>query len=138
MKRMGLLLGVLVIAAVVAISGCTSTNTTSNSSQLKVGNVSVSGPDEIGDYSVNTTITPSQDYSYLEMDLTWYDSSGTVIDSGLGWNVNNVKSGQTYQANGQSDLYQKGTPTKVDINIYDSPGASSSDLIYNATVNINS
>jgi hypothetical protein len=136
MKKMGLLLGVLVIAAVVAISGCTSTTT--NSSQLKVGNISVTGPDDIGEYSVNTTITPSQDYNYLEMDLTWYDSSGTVIDSGLAWNVNNANSGQTYQANGQSDLYQKGTPTKVDVLIYDSPGASSSDLIYNATVNINS
>jgi hypothetical protein len=137
MKKMGLLLGVLVIAAVVAISGCTST--TNNSSQLTVGNVSVSGPDDLGDYNLNTTITPNQDFDYLEMHLTWYDSSGAIIYTDpLAWNVNDAKSGQVYDVGASSDLYQKGTPTKVVVEIYNSVGATSDDLIYNSTVNINS
>jgi hypothetical protein len=133
--------GILLILAVVAISGCTSSdNSTSGQSEINVTNVSVSSSGS-GFYNINAVIVPSKNIDYLEMAAIWYDSSGAVIESSpLVWNVNNVQAGQVYKANGEDSLYQKGTPTKVDIYIFDSvfSGGDTSKAIYHQTVNLKS
>ncbi len=137
----GVCIGVIFIIAIVGIffPNNTNSNNTTVSSPIAVGNIIVNGPDDVGMYTVNATLTPNQNLNYLQMQLTWYDSSGTVIEQDpLAWNLDNPLSGQAYQANGQSDLYQKGTPVKVNVIIYDSIAASSSDVVYNNTLNVTS
>jgi hypothetical protein len=144
MKKI-LIFGLLLVLAVVAVSGCTSSgdNTTSSQSagqsEINVSNVSVSSSGD-GFYDLKAVIIPKKDIDYLEMDAIWYDSSGAVIEtSNLLWNVNNAQTGQVYKAKGEESLYQDGTPTKVDIYIFDSvfSGGDTSKAIYHQTVNLN-
>jgi hypothetical protein len=143
MKKL-LLGGILLVLAVVAVSGCTSSgdNSTSQSnsgqSELDVTNISVS-PSGYGFYKINAVITPKKNIDYLEMDAIWYDSSNAVIEtSNLLWNVNNAQAGQVYKANGEDSLDEKGKPTKVEIYIFDSvfSGGDTSNAIYNKTINL--
>jgi len=134
--------GILLILMVVAVSGCTSsgnnTSASSAQSEINVSNVSVSSQG-YGSYDINAVITPTKNIDYLEMAAVWYDSSGAIIQSTpLIWNVNNAEAGQVYKANGEDSLYQKGTPVKVDIYIFDSvfSGGDTSNAIYNETVNL--
>jgi ABC-type glycerol-3-phosphate transport system substrate-binding protein len=133
--------GILLILAVVAISGCTSSdNSTSPQSEINVTNISVTSSGD-GFYNINAVIIPSKNIDYLEMAAIWYDSSGAVIESSpLVWNVNNVQAGQVYKANGEDSLYQKGTPTKVELYVFDSvfSGGDTSKAIYHQTVNLKS
>jgi hypothetical protein len=144
MKKL-LICGILLVLAVVAVSGCTSSGDNSTSSQstgqseINVTNVSVSSSG-YGEYDLKAVITPKKDMDYLEMDAIWYDSSGAVIEtSNLLWNVDNAKAGQIYKAKGMESLYQEGTPTKVDVYIFDSvfSGGDTSNAIYHQTVNLN-
>ena len=135
--------GILLILAVVAISGCTSSNnSTSGSSggqsEINVTNVSVTSSGD-GFYNINAVIIPTKNIDYLEMAAIWYDSSGAVIESSpMIWNVNNAQSNQVYKANGEDSLYQKGTPTKVELYVFDSvfSGGDTSKAIYHQTVNL--
>jgi hypothetical protein len=128
--------GILLILSVVAISGCTSSGNNTQTAPINVTNVTA-GPGSFGMYTVTATITPNKNIDYLEMVAIWYDSSGAVIQtSNLLWNVNNAQSGQVYKAKGEDSLYQKGTPAKVEIYIFDSvfSGGDTSKAIYHHTV----
>ena len=124
MKKTGLILGIIAILLVVAVSGCTSSG---SKNSVSVTNLQAySGG--YGMYYVTCDIVPKEDISYLEMVLVWYDSSGAVIDrSSLAWNINDAKAGQTIKAKGTGMLYEKGTPVKVEVMIFDSPFAGGSD-----------
>ncbi len=142
MKKFMILGSILVILAVVTISGCTSSgNTTSGGNsqpEISVANVSVSSSG-YGFYDINAVITPNKNIDYLEMAAVWYDSSGAVIETTpLAWNVNNAAAGQVYKAKGQASLYNQGSPSKVDIFIFDSvfSGGDTSKAIYNKTLNL--
>lgn len=133
MKKVGLIVGILAILVVVAVSGCTSSG---NKNSVNVTNLKVSNGG-YGTYYVTCDIVPNQDISYLEMVLVWYDSSNAVIDrTSLAWNINDAKAGQTIKARGMASLYQKGTPSKVKVLIFDSPfaGGSEDGNIYNQTI----
>jgi hypothetical protein len=135
MKKMGLILGVLAILLVVAISGCTSSG---DKNSVNVTNLQVSS-EGYGIYAVTCDIVPNQDISYLEMVLVWYDSSGAVIDrTSLAWNINDAKVGQTIKARGTASLYQKGTPAKVQVMLFDSSfsGGSKEGNIFNQTISV--
>lgn len=133
MKKMALILGILAILTVVAISGCTSSG---NKNSVNVTNLKVSS-EGYGMYYVTCDVVPKQDTSYLEMVLVWYDSSGAVIErSPLAWNINDAKAGQTIKARGMSSLYEKGTPAKVQVLLFDSSFSGGSDKgnIFNQTI----
>lgn len=134
MKNRFLVLGVLLVASIVAICGCTSDGGQSN---VKVENLAVNSMG-YGSYEVTGTITPTQDISYIEMVLKWYDAQGNVIErSPLAWNINDAKAGQTIKFTANSYI-QSGTPAKVDILIFDSPFAGGDDTgaIYKTTINV--
>ena len=146
MKKWGIIAGVLIIAAIVAVSGCTSSgnNTTSSngattaSNAINVENLKVVSQG-YGSYDVKATITPNKDISYMEMVAIAYDSSGAVIErSPLVWNTNDAKSGQKYKVTGMLYIPGDEKPAKVDILIFDSPfaGGSESGNIYKQTVTI--
>jgi hypothetical protein len=140
--------GVLgIVLLVVAMSGCVSDDNSSNgssssnssASQISFTNVSVTG-DGYGSYTIKGDLIPTSNMDYVEMVAVWYDASGAVIDQDpLSWNSNNLVSGQEYKVNGISDLYDKGTPTKVDLYFFNSPfsGGDYSSAFYKHTVNIN-
>lgn len=135
MKKIGLIMIVLAILSIVAISGCTSSG---NTKSINVTNLQVSNGG-YGTYYVTCDIVPNQDISYLEMVLVWYDSTGAVIDrTSLAWNINDAKAGQTIKAKGMSSLYEKGTPAKVQVMIFDSPfaGGSEKGNIFNQTLSV--
>ncbi|MBZ2166640.1 hypothetical protein [Methanobacterium spitsbergense] len=136
MKKL-LMGGIFLILAVVLVSGCTSSgNNTQTAAPINVTNVTA-GPGEFGMYTVTAAITPNENLDYLEMVAIWYDSSNAVIQtSSLLWNVNNPQAGQVYKAKGEDSLYQKGTPTRVEIYIFDSvfSGGDTSKAIYHHTV----
>ena len=89
-----------------------------------------------GSYSVKGKITPSTDFSYLEMHLKWYDSEGNLLyDDPLAWNINNAKAGQTVKFSAV-DFIDTGTHSKVEVMIFDSLAADDSSAIYRTTVNV--
>ena len=139
--------GVLgIVLLVVAMSGCVSDDNNSSSngsssssaSQISFTNVSVTG-DGYGSYTIKGALIPTSNMDYVEMVAVWYDSSGAVINQDpLSWNANNLISGQVYKVNGMSDLYDKGTPSKVILYFFDSPfsGGDYSSAFYKHTVNL--
>jgi hypothetical protein len=135
MKKIALILIVLAVLSIVAISGCTSSG---NKNSVNVTNLEVS-TEGYGMYYVTCDIVPRQDTSYLEMVLVWYDSSGAVIDrTSLAWNINDAKAGQTIKARGIASLYQKGSPSEVQVLLYDSSFSGGSDKgnIFNQTISV--
>jgi len=89
-----------------------------------------------GSYSVKGKITPSIDFSYLEMHLKWYDSEGNLLyDDPLAWNINNAKAGQTVKFSAV-DYIDTGTPSKVEVMIFDSLAADDSSAIYRTTLKV--
>lgn len=131
------ILALLVTAGILAISGCTS-NTQNQTPPINVADVQVKSSG-YGMYDVTGSLTPSKDYSYLEMVLKWYDAQGNVIDrTTLAWNINEAKAGETIKFDAKALLQQGTTPAKVDIMIFDSPfgGGDESEAIYKQTFTI--
>jgi hypothetical protein len=84
MKKIGVIIGVLIILSIVGISGCTSSG---DANSINVSNLKVSN-EGYGTYYVTCDIVPNQDIDYLEMVLVWYDSSDAVIErTSLAWNI---------------------------------------------------
>lgn len=118
-------------------SAQTSQSTTSQS-PITVKNLKVTNAG-YGEYKVTCSLIPNQDESYLEMATIWYDSSGAVIEQNtLAWNIDDAKAGQTYKVTAPTYLYDEGTPTKVDVLIFDSvfSGGDASNAIYNQTLTV--
>ena len=136
----GLMLGVVVllIVSIVAISGCTSNSGESNTPPVNVTGITVQNSG-YGSYHVLGTITPSKDFSYLEIVLKWYDAEGNVIErSSLAWNTNDAKAGESIKFDAMSFIPEGSTPAKFDLLVFDSPfgGGDESDAIYKTTQNL--
>ena len=139
-------LGILVIAGIVAISGCTesSTSSASNSSQstappFQITNLKVTNGG-YGDYAIKGQLTPTQDIDYLEMVTVWYDSSGAVIErNSLAWNMNDLKSGQKVKFSTNDYMgTDDGTPSKVELLVFKGAfsGGDDSSAIYKTTLEV--
>lgn len=134
-----LMLGVtvLLMACIVAISGCTSSSE-NNTSPVNVTDITVESSG-YGSYDVLGTITPSKDIDYLSIALKWYDASGTVIEkSSLAWNINDAKAGEPIKFDALSFIPEGSSPAKVDLLVFDSAwsGTDESDAIYKTTINL--
>ncbi|MBP2046528.1 hypothetical protein [Methanobacterium aggregans] len=151
MKKVFLIAVVLLVAAVVAVSGCvdsgsdsstdnSSGNTqaaSSDASSITVNNLEASAG-SYGDYEVTASVTPTKDMDYMEMVLVWYDSSGAVLQKDpLAWNINNAKTGQTIKVKGTSYI-DTGEPAKVDVMFFDSvfSDGDESSAIYKKTLTL--
>ncbi|MEN4006412.1 MAG: hypothetical protein PQ964_03530 [Methanobacteriaceae archaeon] len=138
MKKILAVLMILLVMAIVGISGRISSESDTSKPSINVTNVKAA-PGEYGMHDVSGQIVPDKDIDYLEVQAIWYDSGGAVIaTSPLLWNVNDAKAGQVYKFKGGTSLYQKGTPAKVDILIFDSvfSGGDTSKAIYKTTLNL--
>lgn len=140
----------LLVLAVVMVSGCTSSDTASNSikstsgqsssaaNSLTVENLKIVSQG-YGSYDIKADITPNKDYSYLEMVAIAYDSSGAVIEKNpIVWNINDAQAGQKYKVTGMMYISGNEKPAKVDVLIFDSVFSSGNEegYIFKKTVNV--
>lgn len=112
-----------------------------NETVLNVTNISITS-EGYSLYTVKCNIVPLEEFSYLEMQVVFYDSSGAVIGkSPLAWNINNPVVNETIKASGTATTDSSSTkPTRAEIYIYDNvfSGNDTSNAIYHQTVNISS
>lgn len=93
---------------------------TSPETTLSVSDVALSSQG-YGMYQLTGTIVPDKDYSYLEAQIIFYDSSGAVIDkSPLVWNMNDVHKNQTIKMTGTGYVSGDNSPASAKILIFDS------------------
>jgi len=79
-----------------------------------------------GMYQLTGTIVPDKDYSYLEAQVIFYDSTGAVIDkSPLVWNMNDVHKNQTIKMTGTAVVSGSNSPASAKVLIFD--GSISND-----------
>lgn len=143
------LMGIFIIACIVAISGCTDDSSSNSTASSSSSQASAEAPFTIenlkvvsqgyGGYDIKGDLTPNKDISYLEMVTIWYDSSGTVIEkSPLTWNMNDLKAGQKVKISGSTYVPDGETPAKVEVLIFDSvfSGGDDSGAIYRKTIEL--
>lgn len=130
---------IILMVGIVAISGCTSNTSNNNTPKVNVSDVTVKNSG-YGTYHVTGIITPSKDYSYLEIAIKWYDAQGNVIErSPLAWNINDAKANEPIKFDAMSFISEGNTPVKFDLLVFSSPwsGSDESEAIYKTTMNMN-
>lgn len=99
------LLGVLLIIGISSVSaGLLDSLPTDSGSEVTVENITLKD-DGYGMYKVNCDLIPKKDFSYLEMQIVFYDADGAIVGkSPLVWNMNDVKEGQLIKVTGDAFL----------------------------------
>lgn len=102
-----------------------------NSNDIVVENITIDS-EGYSMYKVSADIVPQKDFSYLEMQVIFYDSSDAVIGkSSLVWNVNDPAKDQKIKASGTAltdDASYK--PARAEIYIVDSAFGDTKDAIF--------
>ena len=116
-KKIGIFIIVLIaIFFIIGIFASSSTN--DNTSNLQVTNLNIVS-EGYGLYSVSGNLIPDKDYDYLEMQVIYYDASGTILyKDSLAWNIVDIKEGQNIRITGSS--YCEETPSSTVVLIFDS------------------
>jgi len=91
---------------------------------------------------ITGTITPHQNYKYLEIVTTWYDAQGNVIPCEIipiAWNVNDPKANQPIRFS-TIPAFMNTTvkPVKVDLKVCNYPFSNGDErfTIYETTLNL--
>ncbi len=132
---------IIVIVIVAAVALTSDTNSNSNSTVNATSDVEVNNTTLVytgyGTYNITADITPLKDFSYLEIQLEFYDSSDNLLDKDtLVWNINNPTKDQMIKATGSAYLQSSTDPAYAKMYIVETGFGDSSDSIYNETVNI--
>ena len=126
-------IGIIIIGLV--LGSFSSDKNTSPQTTIAVSDLAISSTG-YGGYDVTCDLIPDKDYSYLEVQVIFYDADGAVIDkSPLVWNMNDVKVNQTIKVNGKCYISGDNVPAKAKVLFFD--GALSneeSDAIYTQEV----
>ena len=133
-KKVGIIVLILIVVFIILAIASTPTNT-QNKTTINVSDVNIKSQG-YGVYDISANIVPDKDYSYLEMQVTFYDSEGAIVEkSSLVWNINNVESGQTIKANGPA--YCQKTPARAEVKIFDSSlNTESNNALFTTEVNL--
>ena len=128
-------IGLIIIGLV--IGGFSSDKNTSPDTTIDVSDLAISSTG-YGGYELTGKLIPDKDYSYLEAQVIFYDSDGTVLDkSPLVWNMNDVNANQTIKISGSAYVSGDDTPTKAKVLFFDSTlNSEESDAIFIQEVNI--
>ena len=103
-----------------------------SSNDLEVSNISIVS-EGYSMYKVNCEVTPKKDFSYLEMQVIFYDSSDAVIGkSSIVWNVNEPEKDQLIKVSGTAMTDDaSSTPARAEVYFVDSAfGSTKDDAIY--------
>jgi len=128
-------IGLIIIGLL--IGGFSSDKNTSPDTTLKVNDLAVSSSG-YGGYDISCKLIPDKDYSYLELQVIFYDSDGAVIEkSPLVWNMNDVHANQTIKVSGSAYISGDDTPTKAKVLFFDSSlNSEESNAIFTQEVNM--
>ena len=98
------------------------------SNDLEVSNISIVS-EGYSMYKVNCEVTPKKDFSYLEMQVIFYDSSDAVIGkSSIVWNVNEPEKDQLMKVSGTAMTDDaSSTPARAEVYFVDSAFGSTKD-----------
>ncbi|HIH35163.1 MAG TPA: hypothetical protein HA255_01825 [Methanosphaera sp.] len=128
------LVGILLIISISSVSAGlfdSISDAAGGNSDLTVENITLTD-DGYGMYKVNCDMIPKKDFSYLEMEVTFYDNNGAVVGkSPLVWNMNEVKEGQLIKVTGNAYLdSSSNTPATAEIFIIDTAFGDSDNPIF--------
>lgn len=132
------LVGILLIISISSVSAgifdSLSTDASDNS-DVTVENISLNN-EGYGMYSVNCDLIPKKDFSYLEMQVVFYDDSGAIVGkSPLVWNMNEVKEGQHIKVAGDAFVdSDSNKPSIAEVFIIDSSFGDTEDSIFSENV----
>ena len=119
-----IILGIMTASSVVSAGLFDS----SASNDLNVSDITITS-EGYSMYKVNCEVTPKKDFSYLEMQVIFYDSDNAVVGkSSLVWNVNNPEKDQLMKVSGTTmtdDANAK--PTHAEVYFVDSAFGSTKD-----------
>ena len=126
-------IGLIIIGLV--LGTFSSDKNTSPDSTIKVTDLAISSTG-YGGYQVTCNLVPDKDYSYLEVQVIFYDANGAIIDkSPLVWNMNDVNVNQTIKVTGNAYVSGDNAPTKAKVLFFDSAlSTEESDAIYTQEV----
>ncbi len=128
------LVGILLIISISSVSAGlfdSITDAAGGNSDLTVENITLTD-EGYGLYKVNCDMIPKKDFSYLEMQVVFYDNGGAIVGkSPLVWNINEVKEGQLLKVTGNAYLdSSSNTPSTAEIIITDSALGDSDQPIF--------
>ena len=128
------LVGILLIISISSVSAGlfdSISEVAGENSDLTVENISLDDQG-YGMYKVNCDMIPKKDFSYLEMQVVFYDNSGAIVGkSPLVWNMNEVKEGQLIKVSGDAFLdSSSNTPSTAEIFIIDTAFGDTDDPIF--------
>lgn len=133
------ILVVLIIGLVVASSGSLFSTPAEENNDLNVTDLTVKHS-VLNMYNVSCNIVPQKDFTYLEMQVIFYDSSDAVIGkSPLVWNINNPVTNETIKASGTAITNSNNAhPVRAEVYFYDKAlgNDNSTNAIYHETVNM--
>lgn len=126
-------IGLIIIGLV--LGSFSSDKNTSPDSTIAVSDLAISNQG-YGMYDVTCKLIPDKDYSYLEAQVIFYDSEGTVIEKNpLVWNMNDVQKDQTIKVSGSAYISGDNTPAKAKVLFFDnSLSSDDSKAIYSQEV----
>lgn len=103
----------------------------SNNSDIVVENITIDS-EGYSMYKVSADIIPKKDFTYLEMQVIFYDDSNAVIGkSPLVWNVNNPAKDQKIKASGSALTDNENyKPARAEVFIVDSSFGKTDDAIF--------
>lgn len=129
------LLGVMLIISLTSVSAGWFDSDDDSNSDITVENITITS-EGYGMYEVNCDIAPKKDFTYLEMQVVFYDDSGAVVGkSPIVWNMNDVTEGQLIKASGSAFTNsQSSNPVKAEIFIIDSSLSDTSEAIFSENV----
>lgn len=140
-----LIIGLICIFAIAIVGiglalggGDNSSSESEDQQTLNVSNLRISSQG-YGMYDIKGTLVPDKDYSYLEMVVVWYDSSGAIIDkSPLAWNMNDIKEGNAIKFSGSGYIQGDEKPSRAEVYFFDSvfSGGDLSSAIFNQSVEL--
>ncbi|AWX31600.1 hypothetical protein [Methanosphaera sp. BMS] len=123
-----IILGIMTASSVVSAGLFDS----SASNDLNVSDITITS-EGYSMYKVNCEVTPKKDFSYLEMQVIFYDSDDAVVGkSSLVWNVNDPEKDQLMKVSGTAMTDDASSrPARAEVYFVDSAfGSTKDDAIY--------
>lgn len=136
-RTIGIIVIVIIILGILCIVATSSDTTPQETVNVTNLNVVSEG---YGLYTVTCDLTPKQNYSYLEMEVVFYDSNDAVIGkSPLAWNINSPAKDQLIKVSGTATTNSQNTkPARAEVFIFDSVSTDDpSQAIFSQNVTMN-
>ncbi len=133
-----IIIGIIAAVVLTSDSGNSSNNngTVNATKDIEVNNTKIVY-NGYGTYNVTCDLTPKTNFTYLEMQVEFYDSSNNLLDKDtLVWNINNPTQDQLIKVSGSAYLSNSQNPAYAKVYIVSEAFDDNNKSIYNETVNV--